>query len=210
MTNSLIKPRVWKNEFCLKKSDMALFVTVRSWDRLARVLRFYLNFRVTSRYLMRLLQIGDWSQQSMEPVHLPIYSSLHLPAGHALTKKKKRREKNKIFQSLSWCHMQIVIQELRLRIYKLEWRTFDPCHMQWPNPLLYYWLFFFFFFDTFEQQNLQRLVLATQKKPILGNSNLREWNGLKTAIWCARATSSFFKIWTLRAFFLPGYSNHVG
>lgn len=144
MTNSLIKPRVWKIEFCLKKSDMALFVTVWSWDRLAKVLRFYLNIRATSRYLMRLLQIGDWSQQSMEPVHLSIYSSLHLPAGHTLT-QKKRRKKIKILQSLSWCHMQIVIQELRLRIYKLEWRTFDPCHMLWPNPLLYIQLTFFIY-----------------------------------------------------------------
>jgi hypothetical protein len=68
---------------------------------------------------MRLLQIGDWSQQSMEPVHLSIYSSLHLPAGHTLTQKKKEK-KIKILQSLPWCYMQIVIQELRLRIYKLE------------------------------------------------------------------------------------------
>jgi hypothetical protein len=40
----------------------------------------------------------------------------------------------------------------------------------------------FLYIYTFQQQNLQRLVLATQKKTILVNSNLREWNGLKTAI----------------------------
>lgn len=134
------------------------------------------------------MEIGlnnQWSQFIFQFILLSTYPQ-------ATLSQKKKGEKNKIFQSLSWCHMQIVIQELRLRIYKLEWRTFDPCHMLWPNPLLYIQLTFLYIY-TFQQQNLQRLVLATQKKTILVNSNLREWNGLKTAIWYARATSSFLK-----------------
>jgi hypothetical protein len=192
LTNSLIKPRVWKIEFCLKKSDMALFVTVWSWDRLAKVLRFYLNFRATSRYLMRLLQIGDWSQQSMEPVHLSIYSSLHLPAGHTLTQKKGEKK-------LKSCNPCLGVT------CKLLSKNSDCGYINWNEGRLihaicydqihcyiYNWLFFIYIY-TFQQQNLQRLVLATQKKTILVNSNLREWNGLKTAIWYARATSSFLK-----------------
>lgn len=141
---------------------MALFVTVRSWDRLAKVLRFYLNFRATSRYLMRLLQIGDWSQQSMEPVHLPIYSSLHLPAGHALTQKNKGEKKIKSFNP---CHgVTCKLLSKNSDCGYINWNEGRLIHAICSGQIHCYTTDFFFFFIYISAAKSAKISLGHPKK----------------------------------------------